>query len=123
MSNGASATILVVDDEPQICELLARFLQPEGYAVLTAGSVDQALSVVDGRQVDLILLDLHMPGAHDGEELLFDLRDRGNDVPIIVVSGWVDDEATMVHPDCVHGVVKKPVKREALLAMVQQTLA
>lgn len=122
MSNDAATTILVVDDEPPICELLARYLQPEGYSVLIAGSVDQALNLLDGQRVDLILLDLHMPGAHDGEELLFDLRDRGSDVPIIVVSGWVDDEATLVHPDCVHGVVKKPVNREALLAMVRQTL-
>ena len=46
----------------------------KGYAY-----VEQALEVLSERTVDLILLDLHMPGLYDGEELLFLLRDRGDD--------------------------------------------
>jgi DNA-binding NtrC family response regulator len=123
MGNSELPVILVVDDEPIICDLLTLFLRPEGYEVLTAGSVEQALNHIDSRQIDLILLDLRMPGDRDCEDLLFLLRDRGSEVPIIIVSGWVDDEAVAAHPDCVHGVLRKPVTRDALLAMVQQAMA
>lgn len=123
MNNGHSATILIVDDEKQIRDLLTRFLEPEGYCVLTAGNVAQALALLAAQPIDLILLDLHMPGPQNGEDFLFLLRDRGNDIPIIVVSGYVDDEATLDHPECVHAVVKKPVRQEALLTHVRQALA
>ncbi|MEE3263595.1 MAG: hypothetical protein VX290_12200, partial [Candidatus Latescibacterota bacterium] len=47
-----------------------------------------------------------MPGQADGKDLLYLLRDRGDDIPIVIVSGWVDDDATREQPDCVHAVLK-----------------
>ena len=72
--------------------------------------------------IDLVLLDLHMPGQADGKDLLYLLRDRGDDIPIVIVSGWVDDDATREQPDCVHAVLKKPVAVETLLSTVRQVL-
>ena len=72
--------------------------------------------------MQLILLDLHVPGQIDGEELLFALCDQGDEVPIIVVSGWVDDEATVYHPDCVHAVLKKPIQQDHLIETVRLAL-
>jgi hypothetical protein len=51
------------------------------------------------------------------------LRDRGDEVPLIIVSGWVDDEATLNQPDCVHTVLKKPVRMEHLADTIRQVLA
>lgn len=123
MPENQPSTILVVDDEEPICTLLTRILARENYQVITANNVEQALAVLSQRAVDLILLDLHMPGPYDGEELLFLLRDRGDEVPIIIVSGWVDDEATVNHPDCVHAILKKPIHSESLIATVRQVLS
>ena len=50
------------------------------------------------------LLDLHMLGPADGEDFLFLLRDRGDELPIIIVSGWVDKATTSNQPDCVDAV-------------------
>ena len=55
--------------------------------------------------------------------MLFLLRDRGDDVPIIIVSGFVDDETTDHQPDCVHAVLKKPVRIEALVGKVREVVA
>lgn len=115
-------TILIVEDEEPIRRLLTRILADEGYTTIEANTGDQALPLLSEHAVQLILLDLHMPGQVDGEELLFQLRDEGDEVPIIVVSGWVDDEATIYHPDCVHAVLKKPIQRQHLLETVRQVL-
>lgn len=123
MRDNQPSTILVVDDEEPICTLLTRILIREDYQVITANDVEQALGILSERSVDLILLDLHMPGPYAGEELLFLLRDRGDEVPIVIVSGWVDDEATQNHPDCVHAILKKPIHSDSLIATVRQVLA
>ena len=117
------ATILVVDDEEPIRRLMLTVVERQGHTGLAASSAAQALEVLDHNEVDLILLDLHMPGPTDGEDLLFLLRDRGDEVPIIIVSGWVDDEAALHHPDCVHAVLKKPVALQTLADTVRQVLA
>jgi CheY-like chemotaxis protein len=120
--NDPLPTILIVEDEEPIRTLLRRILAQQRYRIIEATSGDQALELLAGHAVDLILLDLHMPGQVDGEELLFQLRDRGDEVPIIVVSGWVDDEATIHRPDCVHAVLKKPIQSHLLLDTVRQAL-
>jgi CheY-like chemotaxis protein len=116
------ATILAVDDEPVIRELMARFLEPEGYEVVGAGCVAEALAILAARRIQLILLDLHMPGAQDGEDLLFALRDQGNDVPVVVVSGWIDEDSLANRPECVCALLQKPVEGAKLVAVVNSIL-
>ena len=67
--------------------LILKVIGQQGYAGLAAADAGQALEMLDQHDVDLVLLDLHMPGPADGEDLLFLLRDRGDEVPIIIVSG------------------------------------
>ena len=67
--------ILVVDDEPNICRLLQRYLGRIGYDVVTAGSVPEALDTLDGSHFDLVLTDLRLPGP-SGLELLVEVTGR-----------------------------------------------
>ena len=115
--------VLVVDDDEAVRRLILNVIQRLGYSSYGAENAARALQILDQQDIDLMLLDLHMPRPADGEDLLFLLRDRGDEVPIIIVSGWVDDEATINQPDCVHAVLKKPVKIEALAETVRQVLA
>ena len=62
----------------------------------------QAVDQLQQYDIDLIILDLRMPGPVDGEQLLFALGDQGNEVPVIVLSGWVDGEVRISSPACVH---------------------
>ena len=63
------ATILVIDDEVDILDLLEMILELEGYCVITAGDGNQGLQLAETHRPDLILLDLMMPGMN-GEEVL-----------------------------------------------------
>ncbi len=114
--------ILVVDDEEDIRSLFSRVLTGAGYDILLAEDAQQALLVLRDHAVDLVLLDLHMPGLVDGEDMLVYLRDQGEEVPIVVVSGWVDDEATILPPGAVEAVLKKPIKIDQMIDTVQQLL-
>lgn len=123
MTSDDQTSILIVDDDDSVRRLMVEVVERLGYNPVSATDAAGALRLLDQHSIDLVLLDLHMPGPADGEDLLFLLRDRGDEVPIIIVSGWVDDEATVNQPDCVHAVLKKPVKVEHLADTVRQVLA
>jgi CheY-like chemotaxis protein len=65
----ASATILVVDDEPANCQLAKQFLSRKGYRVEIAPTGEEALAAIQERPPDLVLLDLNMPGMNGVEVL------------------------------------------------------
>jgi DNA-binding response OmpR family regulator len=78
----AMSTVLVVEDERDIRELLRRFLERAGYSVLTAASGAGALGLLESAQVDLVLLDLGLPDV-DGIEILTQVTPR---MPVIVLT-------------------------------------
>ncbi len=79
--------ILVIDDNPTNCDLLARQLQRQAYTVTTATNAQQALRLLKAIPYDLILLDVIMPGM-DGLELLQQLKshDSWRHIPVIMIS-------------------------------------
>jgi two-component system KDP operon response regulator KdpE len=79
-----SATILIVDDEPQLRRVMLATLSDLGYVVIAAKSGEEALEKFRAEPADLVLLDLNMPGL-GGLETCRSLRTR-SDVPIIILS-------------------------------------
>ncbi len=88
----ATATVLVVDDDPDVLASLERGLRLSGFTVLTASDGAVALRVVADAQPDAVVLDMNMP-VLDGTGVVTSLRASGNDVPICVLSARssVDD--------------------------------
>jgi CheY-like chemotaxis protein len=82
--------ILVVDDEPEVRQLVVEFLETRGYQTLTAASGEEAVSVVRQDQPDLILMDIMMPHMN-GLEALQRIREIDREVGIIMLTA-VDDE-------------------------------
>ena len=83
-------TVLLVDDEPLIRSLHEEMVISLGYAVITAGDAESALSrVITGDAVDLVITDYQMPGT-DGIEFIRALRRVMPSLPVLMVSG-VDD--------------------------------
>jgi DNA-binding response OmpR family regulator len=82
-------TILVVDDDKSIVELLRDFLENEGFYVNTANDTTQALVVLEQNTIDCIVLDVMMPGQN-GFELCRQIRMKSN-VPILFLSALSDD--------------------------------
>ena len=77
-------TVLVVEDEREIRELLRRYLERAGFAVLTTGSGAQALQMLDEHATDIVVLDLGLPDV-DGIEVLRAAR-TGGGVPVVVLT-------------------------------------
>ncbi len=83
--NSVKQTILIVEDEIDIRELLVFNLQEEGYNTLEAENGEIALSIIHNKNVDLILLDLMMP-VMDGLSLCKALAKEGNTIPIVMLT-------------------------------------
>src|SRR4051812_20787505 len=81
----AEAKLLVVDDEPNILELLSASLRFAGFEVATAADGNQALRVAEEFRPDLMLLDVMMPGL-DGFEVVRRLRQEGRQVPVLFLT-------------------------------------
>jgi two-component system, OmpR family, response regulator ResD len=80
-------SVLVVDDEPTIAEVVSRYLQRAGYETRAAGDGPSALQLASERRPDLVVLDLMLPGM-DGLEVMRRLRDGGNGhrLPVILLT-------------------------------------
>jgi two-component system KDP operon response regulator KdpE len=116
-----SATVLIVDDEPQIRRVLRTTLTSHGYAVIEARSGDQALELIRGEHVDLILLDLSMPGR-SGLEIGREIR-RSGYVPIIMLTVRSSERDKVQALDAgAYDYVVKPFGSEELMARVRATL-
>ena len=93
----ASATILLVDDDPDILQLLTLTLRPEGYRLLSASNGNAALEIARAERPDLLLLDWNMPGRN-GLEVCRVLRAEPDpelrDVPVVLLTAQVEAEDT-----------------------------
>ncbi|MBE1444895.1 response regulator transcription factor [Paenibacillus sp. OAS669] len=85
----APSTILLVDDEKEIIDMLEIYLKNEGYRLLRASDGEQALQVLQKEEVDLIVLDIMMPRM-DGIEACLKIREQKN-MPIIMLSAKSQD--------------------------------
>ena len=87
-------TILVVDDERNIVELVRLYLEKEGFAVVAAADGEQALAQFERADPDLVVLDLMLPKL-DGFEVCRELR-RRSDVPILMLTARSEDVDAIV---------------------------
>lgn len=115
-------TVLVVDDEPLLCDLLVRFLSLRGYRAFGVKNGDEALRIVEEMPPDAIVLDLIMPGM-PGIEVLRTLRDRDYAGGLIIMTGSHNEEllreAWSLGPQ---EILIKPVDLERLLTAIQLVL-
>ena len=116
--------ILVVDDQPQNIELLEAYLVPQGYEIVKAANGEEALEKLSGNQIDLILLDVMMPGM-DGFEVTRRVRQDNKHrlLPIILVTALreTEDRVKGIEAGC-DDFISKPVDKMELLARVRSLL-
>ncbi|MGB3122394.1 MAG: EAL domain-containing response regulator [Pseudomonas sp.] len=118
------ATLLIVDDEPQVRKLLETLLQHEGYQTLCASSGEEALQLVAQRPPDLILLDVMMPGM-DGYEVASQLKNDATtaSIPIIMLSALSESDARVAGLETgAEEFISKPVERVELWLRVRNLL-
>jgi CheY-like chemotaxis protein len=115
----ARASVLVVDDDEVLRDLLADFLERCGFEVTQAGSADEAFALFQLRPPTLVISDINMPGR-DGTWLVSAIRalprERGGATPVIALSSDPDWEHAMPSGFDVH--VLKPIHPTRLLQVV-----
>ena len=77
--------LLIVEDEKQICDMVAKGLYDAGYEVDTCYDGEEALECILSEEYDLIVLDLNLPGM-DGMEILKELRQKNEETKVIILS-------------------------------------
>jgi two-component system, OmpR family, response regulator ResD len=120
---GSGRTVLVVDDEPTIAEVVARYLERAGYETATAGDGPEALRLAAERRPDLIVLDVMLPGL-GGLEVLRRLGEAdGPRTPVILLTakGEQDDKLVGLR-DGADDYVVKPFSPRELVARVDAVL-
>ncbi len=118
-----ASSILVVDDDEDVREVLKRFLKRRGYIVDTAADGEEALAAVRERDPDLMLLDIYLPKM-SGLEVLYALQDDQLHTRTIALSGIPDDQ--MVQNSRELGAVAfmaKPFDFSVLTAQIDASLA
>lgn len=114
-------TVLIVDDEKEIGDLLEIYLRNEGYQILRASDGVQALELLDQRDVDLIILDIMMPRM-DGIQACMKIREAKN-MPIIMLSAKSQDmDKIMGLTTGADDYVTKPFNPLELVARVKSQL-
>lgn len=119
------ATMLIVDDLEENREILCRFLQSKGYRVLEAGSGEEALRLVESDRIDLVVLDVMMPGL-SGTEVLERLRRRYEPTRLPVIMATAKDRPEDIVQALALGAndyISKPVDLTVLLARAETQLA
>lgn len=114
-------TILVVDDDQRLRELVAEYLESRGFAVLTAEDGEDGLARLRGEAVDLVVLDVMMPGL-DGFEVVREMR-KTTRIPVIMLTARGDETDRIVGLEIgADDYMPKPFNPRELLARIQAVL-
>src|SRR6187549_184246 len=119
-----AADILIVDDESDICELVAGLLQDEGYATRTARDSDGALNEIKSRRPNLLFLDIWLQGSRlDGLQILDIVKEQHPDLPVVMISGHGNIEtAVSAIKRGAYDFIEKPFKADRLVLVADRAL-
>lgn len=117
------AKVLVVDDDPLNLQLLARTLANAGFATTPACNGEEAVAWIGMEQFDAVVTDVRMPRM-DGIELLRNIRGRLPWLPVIIMTGQVEDDIRAAASAWgAAALFQKPVSRGELIAAIKAALA
>jgi DNA-binding response OmpR family regulator len=115
-------TIIVVEDDHNISDLVAMYLRREGYRVLQAGDAESGLACIERERPTLLIIDIGLPGELDGLELCRQVR-RTNDVPVIILTARDDEIDRVLGLELgADDYVTKPFSPRELVARVRAIL-
>lgn len=118
--------ILVVDDEESIRATLTQMLDRAGYHVICASSGEEAMQCIEMEPVDLVIMDLIMPGKKEGMETISDLHRAYPDLKIIAMSGGgrvgPNNYLSMAQKLGAHKSIAKPFDRDELIGVITDVM-
>ena len=115
-------SILITDDDPAVRETFREIFEPVGYRTLLAESGEEAIDIVQGQDVHIVLMDMHLPKL-TGLETMEIVRQIKGLLPTILISADHDDnllrKALSSHAFC---VLAKPVSRNVVIYVVSRAI-
>jgi CheY-like chemotaxis protein len=116
-------TILIVDDEKDLCEILAAFFERKGFFALTAGNGIEALKIVKVNKIDIIVSDIRMPKGN-GVELLVEVRKLNSSLPVILfITGFTDITVEDAFDKGAEAVFAKPFQFKDLFKAASKAIS
>lgn len=94
LENNETKTILLLEDEEQIREVVAEYLVLAGYEVIEASNAEESFDIIDDTSIDLAILDIMLPGV-SGMEVLKYIKDKRDSVPVIMLSALNDEQSQL----------------------------
>ncbi len=111
--------ILIVDDDPRVCEILSLYLKKEGFAIITASSGEQALKIIEEENIDLVILDIMLPRM-DGWEVCRVLRLKNHNLPVLMLTAKTEDYDKIIGLDLgADDYVEKPFNPVEIVSRVK----
>ena len=115
--------ILIIDDEKDISDILAGFLEPRGYTIASASNGEEGLRKFDAENPDIVICDIKMP-VKDGFEFLKELRDSRKWVPVVILTGLTEPANILKGYDLeADYYITKPIDLNEVLKTIQIMLS
>ncbi|MBN1627144.1 MAG: response regulator [Deltaproteobacteria bacterium] len=119
--------ILVVEDDARLRTILRDILEQQGHTVREAVDGEQGLAIAHRENLDLVIVDILLPGGREGIELIIDLHRHFSNIKIIAISGGGKCDAQhyldMAKEFGAHLAIRKPFDQETLIKAVESLLA
>jgi two-component system, NtrC family, response regulator AtoC len=115
-------SILIVDDEQRLAELLSASIADRGYRTILCPSTEEALEVFDPVTIDLVISDLRMPGL-GGRALLNAIRERSPDTPVVLITAYTSTrDAVAMVKEGAFDYISKPFEMDDIIATIERAL-
>ena len=119
-----TSTVLVVDDSEIVVKVLSFMIKKAGYTILSASGGRNALEFFDGRDIDLVITDLHMPEM-DGTELISEIRSKEyyRHMPIVLfIAGKVENQEKILKTSCATMLFDKNNIKDEIIPAIKKMI-
>jgi CheY-like chemotaxis protein len=121
-TEGKKASILVVEDEEEVRELLSDILLTEGHEVITAADGTEGVELFKSNHFDMVLTDLGMPKM-SGWQVAEEIKKINGNTPVVLITGWgIEINDSEIENRGVDLVVNKPFRVDQVMQLVQQQI-
>jgi two-component system, NtrC family, response regulator HydG len=116
------SSVLIVDDDAYICNILKKYLEQNGFLTETAFSGSSAKSILDKRDFDLVICDFRLPD-YDGLAILKHVKSKKSSVPVIIMTAYAEiKKAVELIKSGAYDYITKPMQPEEVLTIIRRAL-